>query len=199
MIARMLCNVIVGAALVLTTNAMAADSSPFEQIAHADPFTGFKFPRMIGAYAFQGTAPYERVHLGYGVHYIEVAGAKASISIYDMNLSDIKDGTSDLRVIEEFDKMSSGITAMVEQGVYRSARRIDGPQLSKAWLQVDHEIELANGVRIQSYSFIRGQSGRFVKIRVSTPSKGSYARLPIFLLGVSRSIGLLGPASASAG
>jgi hypothetical protein len=32
-----------------------------------------------------------------------------------------------------------------------------------------------------------------VKIRITAPSPAAYQRLPIFLLGVSRSIGLLNP------
>ncbi|HEY5810494.1 MAG TPA: hypothetical protein VIT67_21175 [Povalibacter sp.] len=51
---------------------------------------------------------------------------------------------------------------------------------------------------LHSYSFIRGQNGRFVKIRITTPSDGAYARLPTFLIGVSRSIGMLGNRTATA-
>jgi hypothetical protein len=81
---------------------------------------------------------------------------------------------------------------MAKQGGYRSAARNESlPQLSKAWLQANHELVDARGARLQTYSFIRGQSRKFVKIRVTASSQGTYARLPMFLLGVSRAIGMM--------
>lgn len=163
-----------------------------EQVAFEDPFTGFRFPPTIGAYKFAGQVQFPRVQLGYGVNYVDNTGATVSIAIYDMNFSDIPDGTTDPRALEEFQQIEAGIAGMAKQGGYRSATRNESlPPLSKAWLQVNHELVDARGARLQTYSFIRGQSRKFVKIRVTTQSQGTYARLPLFLLGVSRAIGLL--------
>jgi hypothetical protein len=170
----------------------AADVSPFDEIVHEDPFAEFRFPRMIGPYTFQGVRKYPRVGLGYSVHYVEMTGAKATIIVYDLDQSGIQDGTTDARVKEEFENIDSSIMGVVQQGGYRSASRNDDlPMLSKAWLQMNHEIVENNGRQVHSYSFIRAQAGHFVKIRISTASEGSYARLPVFLIGVSRAIGML--------
>lgn len=178
--------------LAISGLASAVEPLPREQVAFEDPFTGFKFPKQIGAYKFAGQAQFPRVQLGYGVNYVDNTGAAVSIAIYDMNFTDIADGTSDLRVLEEFQQIDAGIAAMVKQGGYRSAARNESlPQLSKAWLQVNHELVDGRGARLQTYSFIRGQSRKFVKIRVTTASQGAYARLPPFLLGISRAIGML--------
>jgi hypothetical protein len=169
----------------------AAPPSP-EQVMHSDPFTGFEFPRRIGSYTFQNQVRYNRVSAGYGVNYVENAGARATIIVYDMNFTDIQDGLTDPRVLEEFRKIQEGLDGMIPQGAYRSVSRNDSmPTLSKAWLQVNHDLVDRNGVRLQTYSFIRGQNRKFVKIRVTTPSQASYSRLPSFLLGVSRAIGMM--------
>jgi len=162
-------------------------------VAYEDPFTGFKFPQLLGSFKFQRQGQLERVQLGYGVTYVEPTGATATIIVYDMNLSGIQDGTTDARVQEEFATIDRAIGAFARQGGYRSATRIDNvQQLSKAWLQANHELIRADGRRALSYSFIRGQNGRFVKIRITTPSQATYARLPVFLLSVSRAIRMLG-------
>jgi hypothetical protein len=172
--------------------ASAVEPLPREQIAFEDPFTGFRFPAAIGAYKFAGQAQFPRVQLGYGVNYVDNTGAKVSIAIYDMNFTDIQDGTTDPRVLDEFRQIEAGIAGMAKQGGFRSAARNESlPALSKAWLQVNHELVDGRGARVQTYSFIRGQSRKFVKIRVTTASQGTYARLPTFLLGVSRAIGML--------
>lgn len=180
------------ACLVLPGPALGVDPLPREQVAFEDPFTGFKFPKEIGSYKFAGHATYQRVQLGYGINYVDNTGAKVSIAIYDMNLTDIQDGIADPRVLDEFQLIEAGIAGMAKQGAYRSAARNESlPKLSKAWLQVNHELVDARGTRLQTYSFIRGQSRKFVKIRVTTPSPGTYARLPMFLLGVSRAVGMM--------
>ena len=181
------------ASLTVSSPALPLEPLPREQIAFEDPFTGFKFPSQIGAYKFAGHATYQRVQLGYGINYVDNTGAKVSIAIYDMNFTDIQNGIADPRVLEEFQLIEAGIAGMAKQGAYRSVARNESlPQLSKAWLQVNHELVDARGARVQTYSFMRGQSRKFVKIRVTTGSQGTYARLPLFLLGVSRAVGMLG-------
>jgi hypothetical protein len=180
------------ACLTMSGPALSLEPLPREQVAFEDPFTGFKFPKEIGAYKFAGHATYQRVQLGYGINYVDNTGAKVSIAIYDMNFTDIQDGIADPRVLTEFELIEAGIAGMAKQGGYRSAARNESlPQLSKAWLQVNHELVDARGTRLQTYSFIRGQSRKFVKIRVTTGSQGTYARLPLFLLGVSRAVGMM--------
>lgn len=171
--------------------ASAAKLDP-DAIAYEDPFTGFRFPQVLGNFMFQRQGQFERVQLGYGVTYVDTTGATATIMVYDMSLSGIQDGTTDPRVQDEFAKIDQAIMAFARQRGYRGATRIDGVQpLSKAWLQANHELVRPDGRSEMTYSFIRGQHGRFVKIRITTQSKGSYARLPMFLLGVSRGIGMM--------
>jgi hypothetical protein len=160
-------------------------------IAYEDPFTGFMFPQHLGSFSFQRHTRFERVQLGYGVSYVERTGATATISIYDMSLSGIETGTADPRLQDEYEKMDQAILAAARHTGYRGASRADGVQLSKAWLQINHELLRADGRIERSYSFIRGQNGRFVKIRVTTSAEATYARLPVFLLGVSRAIGMM--------
>jgi hypothetical protein len=165
--------------------------SPFEQIAYEDVFTGFKFPKALGSFQFQNRIQYAHVDLGYGVNYADRTGATATIVVFDLNLRGIANGTEDSRVLEELAKMDEAIASVARQGGYRSFNRVESPRLSKAWLQVSHELVRPDGRKAYAHSFIRGQSGRFVKVRVTTPSEGTFARLPIFLLGVSRAVGML--------
>lgn len=176
----------------LACAAPAAKIDP-DAIAYEDPFTGFRFPQLLGSFTFQRQGQFERVQLGYGVTYVETTGATATIMVYDMSLSGIQDGTSDPHVQEEFAKIDQAIGAFARQSRYRSAARINDIQpLSKAWLQANHQLIRGDGRPELSYSFIRGQHGRFVKIRITTHSQATYARLPIFLLSVSRAIGMMG-------
>ena len=98
----------------------------------------------------------------------------------------------DLRLRHELSSIDDGLAEMVRRGEYVATERVDLAQMSKAWLQVSHDIQLPGGEAIKSYSFMRVQNGHFVKLRISGPSEGAKARLPVFLVGVSRAIGLLG-------
>jgi len=167
-----------------------------QPLAHEDPFANFKFPRQLGGYNFQNHVTYPRVGLGYGLNYSDRTGATATISIYDLNTTGVPDGTTDARVLEEFGKLNEAIAAIAQQGGYQSATRLeDVPLLSKAWLQVNHELARPDGRKSYAHSFIRAQNGKFVKIRVTAPTPKSYERLPMFLLDVSRAIGLLKPST----
>jgi len=161
-------------------------------LAHDDPFANFKFPRELGGYVFQTHVTYPRVGLGYGLNYSDRTGSMVTISIYDLNTTGLPDGTSDARVTDEFGKLNESIAVVAQQGGYQTVNKLENlPLLSKAWLQVNHELVRADGRRAYSYSFIRAQSGKFVKIRVTAPTPRSYERLPMLLLDVSRAIGLL--------
>jgi hypothetical protein len=188
-IVRLIVLVLLGSA-----SAQAAQNSAQDSIVHEDPFANFKFPQTLGSYSFQGQVQYPRVGLGYGLNYVERSGATATIAIYDLNQSRIPDGTSDARVQEEFAKLNEAIATVAQQGGYQQAVKLENvPLLSKAWLQVNHELVRADGRRAYSYSFIRAQGGKFVKIRITAASPAAYERLPMFMLAVSRSIGLLSP------
>ncbi len=165
--------------------------SAADPIVHDDPFTGFKFPRTIASYTFQNQVQYPRVGLGYGLNYVERGGATATIVVYDLNMSGIVDGTASAEVVAQFKEIEPSVAAMAKQGGYREVRRIEAQPLSKAWLQVNHELVRPDGRAVFSYSFIRAQNGKYVKIRVTAPAPASYARLPLFLLGVSRAMGMM--------
>lgn len=179
-------------AAILAFLSIPSDAAqPSQEIAFEDVFTGFKFPRLLGSFQFQNRAQYQRVDLGYGVNYAERTGATATIVVYDLNIRDLTNGTDDARVREELAKTDEAIAVIAQQGRYVGFKRVDAPRLSKAWLQMSHELVRADGRKAYAYSFIRGQGGRFVKIRITTPTEGTLARLPVFLLGVSRAIGML--------
>lgn len=182
---------ILAAMLALASIAPAAAQAPRAEIAFEDVFTGFQFPKVLGSFQFQNRIQYEHVDLGYGVNYRERTGATATIVIYDLNIRDLPNGTEDARVREELSKMDAAIGAMAQQGRYRSFNAAESSRLSKAWLQASHELVRPDGGKTYAYSFIRAQGGRFVKIRITTPTEGTFARLPIFLLGVSRAVGML--------
>ena len=193
-IVRVLALVLLGFA----STPQAAQIAAAEKIVHEDPFANFKFPQALGSYSYQGRVQYPRVGLGYGLNYVDRSGATATIAIYDLNTTGVPDGTTDVRVQEEFEKLNESIKSVAQQGGYQQVSKLENlPLLSKAWLQVNHELLRPDGRRAYTYSFIRAQGGKFVKIRITAPSPAAYARLPMFLLGVSRSIGLLNPNTAA--
>lgn len=167
-----------------------AAQAPREEVAFEDVFTGFKFPKVLGAYRFQNRAQGPHVDLGYGLNYGDATGA-ATIVVYDLNLRDIANGTEDPRVLEELKKAEAAIATFAQQSGYRSVNRVETPQLSKAWLQQSYELIRPDGRKAYAYSFLRAQGGRFIKIRITSSFQGTFARLPVFLLGVSRAIGML--------
>lgn len=178
--------------IVIGLGAHAADVSPADQIVHEDPFAGFKFPRVISGYTFQTKVQYPRVGLGYGVSYVDRIGTTATIIVYDMNETGIADGTTGTGVLKQFEEIDVSVAQMAKQTGYRAVERTANVQpLSKAWLQANHELVRPDGRRAYSYSFLRGQNGKYVKIRVTAASNAAYARLPLFLLGVSRAIGMM--------
>lgn len=182
------------ALLALVSISPNAAPAPQDEIAFEDVFTGFKFPRLLGAFQFQNRVQYQHVDLGYGVNYADRTGATATIVVYDLNIRDLANGTDDPRVRQELEKTDEAIAVVARQGRYSGFQRMEAPRLSKAWLQMSHVLVRPDGRKAYAYSFIRGQHGRFVKIRITTPSEGTLARLPIFLLGVSRAVGMLNSA-----
>ena|SRR5688572_18103553 len=147
---------------------------------------------MIAAYELVKTDELGR-QLGTAIHYVETAEAKASVYVYNKGFTNLANGTSDMRLRHEISSIDDSLAELVRRGEYLSVERVDlGPSMSKAWLQVSHDIKLPGGKMLKSYSFMRVQNGYFVKLRISGPPEGSQARLPGFLLGVSRAIGLLG-------
>lgn len=181
--------VLISLAPSLTTDAA---QTPREEVAFEDVFTGFKFPKLLGAFRFQNRVQNQHVDLGYGLNYVESTGA-ATIVVYDLNLGDIANGTEDPRVLEELKKAEAAIATIAQQGGYRSVSRVETPHLSKAWLQLSHELVRPDGRKTYAFSFLRAQGGKFIKIRITTSSQGTFARLPTFLLGVSRAVGMLNP------
>jgi hypothetical protein len=182
------------ALLLLNTVAIAAEESPHDRIVYEDPASGFRFPQMIAAYELVKTDDLGR-QLGTAIHYVEMAGTKASIYVYNKGFTNLANGTGDMRLRHELSSIDDGMAELIRRGEYTSVERVDlGPAMSKAWLQVSHDIRLPGGKTLKSYSFMRVQNGYFVKLRISGPAESgsSQARLPAFLLGVSRAIGLLG-------
>jgi hypothetical protein len=177
---------------VIGLGAHAAEVSPADQIGHEDPFAGFKFPRVISGYTFQTKVQYPRVGLGYGVSYVDRIGTTATIIIYDMNETAIADGTTGPGVLKQFEELDATIAQFAQQTGHRGVEKAANVEpLSKAWLQANHVLIRADGRRSFTYSFLRAQNGKYVKIRVTAASNAIYARLPLFLLGVSRAIGMM--------
>jgi hypothetical protein len=177
---------------LLSAAPIPAEERPHDRIVYEEPASGFRFPQMIAAYELVDTDDYGR-QLGTAIHYAETADSKASIYVYNKGFGNLANGTGDLRLRHELSAIDDSLAELVRRGEYVSVERVDiGPALSKAWLQVSHDIRLPGGKTLQSYSFMRVQNGHFVKLRISGPPEGSQGRLPGFLLGVSRAIGLLG-------
>jgi hypothetical protein len=83
---------------------------------------------------------------------------------------------------------------MVMKGQYKSAMRIDKLEpLSKDWLQVNHDILMPGGKVVHAYSFLCGQNGKFIKVRIMGSPEGTYARLRPFLTGTMYAVGLMVP------
>ena len=178
--------------VLLNTAAIAAEERLHDRIVYEDPASGFQFPQMIAAYELVDTDDYGR-QLGSAIHYAETEESKATVYVYNKGFGNLANGTADLRLRHELSSIDDALAEMVRRGEYVSVERVDiGPAMSKAWLQVSHDIKLPGGKMLKSYSFMRVQNGYFVKLRISGPPEGSRARLPGFLLGVSRAIGLLG-------
>lgn len=180
------------ALVLLSAAASGAEELPHDRVVYEDAASGFRFPQMIAAYELVKTDDYGQ-HLGTAIQYVETAGAMATIYVYNKGFANLADGTSDLRLRHEISSIDDGLAELVRRGEYVSIERVDlGPPMSKAWLQSSHDIRLPGGKTLKSYSFMRVQNGYFVKLRISDPAEGSRARLPAFLVGVSRAIGLLG-------
>lgn len=178
--------------VLLSTVVLAAEESPHDRLVYEEPASGFRFPQMIAAYELADIDDHGR-QLGSAIHYVETAESKASVFVYNKGFGNLANGTGDMRLRHELSSIDDGLAELVRRGEYLSVERVDlGPPMSKAWLQVSHDIKLPGGKMLKSYSFMRVQNGYFVKLRISTPPEGSQARLPGFLLGVSRAIGLLG-------
>jgi hypothetical protein len=183
------------AMLILFAAPCGTGAPPDADVVFEDVFTGFKFPARLGSFSFQNRVQYQLVDLGYGMNYVDRTGAAATIIVYTLNQHGIANGVEDARVLEEFAKLDGQIAAFARQSRYVGASRIETPRLSKAWLQAAHDLVRPDGRRARVYSFIRGQNGRFVTIRITTPSEATFARLPGFLLDVSRAIGMLSAGS----
>lgn len=180
------------AIVLLSAAPLWAEESAHDRIVFEDPASGFRFPQMIAAYELVETDGYGQ-QLGSAIHYAEKTGGKASVYVYNKGFANLADGTADLRLRHELSSIDDALAELVRRGEYVTIERVDlGPPMSKAWLQVSHDIKLPGGKMMKSYSFMRVQNGYFVKLRISGPPEGSRARLPSFLVGVSRAIGLLG-------
>lgn len=174
--------------------AQAAEMSPSDEIAFADPATGFRFMKMMATYRFQQKLEHASRETGYTLAYVENSGATADITVYDLGQKDIHDGTTDPRVLEEFRKLDENVQRMVMKGQYKTATRIDDLEpLSKEWLQVNHNILMPGGKVVHAYSFLCGQNGKFIKVRIMGAPEGTYARLRPFLIGTMYAVGLMIP------
>lgn len=174
--------------------AQAAEVSPSDEIAFEDPATGFRFMKRVATYRFQQKLEHASREAGYTIAYIESSGATADITVYDLGQKNIPDGTTDSRVLAEFRKLDENVQRMVMKGQYKTAMRIDDLEpLSKDWLQVDHDILMPGGKVVHAHSFLCGQNGKFIKIRIMGPPEGTYARLRPFLVGTMYAVGLMIP------
>ena len=176
--------------LLIGSAAHAAGSA--DEIVHDDPFAGFRFSRVISGYTFQNKVQYPRVGLGYGLNYADRMGTAVTIVVYDLNETGIPDGITGPGVLKQFEETDASIAQMARQNGYRAVDRVANvAPLSKAWLQANHELVRPDGRRAFSYSFLRAQNGKYIKVRVTAQTNAVYTRLPLFLLGVSRAIGMM--------
>ena len=183
-------------ALILAAFAptQAAEVASYDEIAFEDPATGFRFMKIVATFRFQQRLEHASREAGYTIAYIENTGATADITVYDLGQKNIPDGTADSRVLAEFRKLDENVQRMVMKGQYKTAMRIDNLEpLSKDWLQVNHDILMPGGKVVHAYSFLCGQNGKFIKIRIMGSPEGTYARLRPFLTGTMYAVGLMVP------
>ena len=133
------------ALVLLSAVAIAAEERLHDRIVYEDPASGFRFPQMIAKYELMKTDDYGR-QLGTAIHYSETEESKASVYVYNKGFANLANGTGDMRLRHELSSIDDALAEMVRRGEYVSVERVDlGPAMSKAWLQVSHDIKLPGG------------------------------------------------------
>mgnify|MGYP006088620155 CR=1 FL=1 len=133
------------------------------------------FPDSIQAFQKSEMIDNEAEHPGLGctVPY-NAPGVKATIYVYDLNFEVIPDGPESECVLQHFRNEVAQLTQMVEHGLYASASVnqvyvTGGPERGREFLCADISIR-QNGQELDSYLYLTGYDGKFVKVRVTSPS-----------------------------
>lgn len=140
-------------------------------VVHEDTAAGLKFIGAYSSFLFQGVREYQSPELGYSLGYVAPNGSQLSIYVYDMGIADIPDGVDSPLLQKELADAEQGIAV---SGNYSRVQRVVAPErLSPHFVQYTHLLTTPDGEAVRSHTLVRGQNGRFVKLRVT----GTEARL----------------------
>lgn len=158
-----------------------------------DNHNGFAFKEMMGPFKFYRKLDFNDSRLGYGLNY-KTAGSSAERSLvtvifYDLGLKDIENGVKDARVIKQFENAFKDVRIFVTRGNYRSVKILKQSTVKDDnYLVLNMIITAPSGLTLKSSIFMRGQNGKFVKIRVSGPNNEESDKL---MLKVVKEISLV--------
>lgn len=156
---------------------------------HEDPDTGFRFRGGYSAYLYQGLRQYDDPELGYSLGYAAPNGTDLSVYVYDMGVADIPNGPDSALVAQQLTDAERGIAA---SGRYTQVQRLlEPPRLSPHFAQYSHLLTTSAGQPIKSHTFVRGQSNRFIKVRVTgSAGEALEPRVAAFLEQLSAGLGI---------
>ncbi|MDM3872203.1 hypothetical protein QSV34_12685 [Porticoccus sp. W117] len=167
--------------------AKLATTSPSE-VAFDDKENGFKFTRALtGYYFFNDKHVFEQEGLGYTVSYFDLTGTSITVYVYDKKRSDIQNGHSK-PVSDELKSVISGIRGA---GKYSEiSNNILAPILSPDYSQISIIGKSDDGARIKDYTLMRGQNGKFIKVRITGKSPRMEERVSGFMIVLSEALGV---------
>ncbi len=188
-------NFVFGVLALIACNAIAANPfgiqipelDDWDNVVHEDSKAAFVFKNAYSGFFFQGLNNYDNPKLGYSLSYASVPGTSITIYVYDNGIESIPDGTTSQLVIEQLNTANQSLT---QSGRYLSVVEEARPDLSSRFLQTFHMIKLKNGVEIRSYTLLRAQNQRFVKIRVTGQSGLVEPRVSTFLHYIETGLGI---------
>jgi hypothetical protein len=159
-------------------------------IALHDTETGFAFKKWYSAFFFQSHHTYEDARLGYSLAYASPAGTSISVYVYDYGHDQIPNGVDGPKIVAQ---LNTAVEGLVKSNRYANVAAQQRPTLSTHFAQAFHELELSNSIQVKSYTLLRGQNGRYVKIRATGNSEAMELRVASFLAELLQDLGTVEP------
>ena len=139
-------------------------------------YYGITAPRKISTFIRGKAKDLEAENPGFGVSipYSTSGRLKATVYIYDLGASMIPEGPMSTLVRDHFDQTIEEVSTAVSQGMYESTRTkkiylTGAAESGHDFLCAEIEIR-ENGSLLDSYIFVTGRNGKFVKIRITAPA-----------------------------
>lgn len=159
-------------------------------IALNDPETGFSFKKWYSAFFFQTHQTYDDPRLGYSLAYASPAGTSISVYVYHYGHDQISDGVTGPEIVSQ---LNTSVEGLENSNRYANVTAQQRPTLSAHFAQAFHELELSNSIQVNSYTLLRGQNGKYVKIRATGNSEAMESRLTSFLTELLLDLGAIEP------